>query len=95
MVRKNISKDLGFSEGDRKENIRRVGEVSKYLSNKGMIVFCAFISPYRTDRDSLRASIPIGKFIEIYLSSTAEDCAKGDVKGLYLKSLSGQINNFT
>ena len=95
LVRQNISKDLGFSEVDRKENIRRVGEISKYLSNEDVIVICAFISPYRADRDSLRASLPSEKFIEIYLSSPVEDCAQRDVKGLYLKAHSGQLNNFT
>jgi bifunctional enzyme CysN/CysC len=93
-IRLGLNKDLGFTEGDRVENIRRVAEVSKLMNDAGLIVLTAFISPYEKDRK--KAKDIIGEdFLEIYVSTPIEVCEKRDVKGLYKKARLGLIANFT
>jgi bifunctional enzyme CysN/CysC len=94
-VRHGLNKDLGFTEADRIENLRRVGEVAKLMTDAGLIVITAFISPFQAERDMARKMIPDGEFIEIFVD-TPLDVAEGrDVKGLYKKARSGQLKNFT
>lgn len=94
-VRMGLCKDLGFSETDRAENIRRIGEVSKLFVNAGCIVLSAFVSPYRRDRDAVRALVDDGEFVEIYVKAPLEVCEQRDVKGLYKKAREGVIKGFT
>ena len=94
-VRHGLNKDLGFTEADRIENIRRVGEVAKLMTDAGLIVITAFISPFRAERDMVRAMIPEGEFIEIFVDTPLADAEARDVKGLYKKARSGQLKNFT
>jgi adenylylsulfate kinase len=94
-VRHGLCEDLGFSLEDRVENIRRVGEMSKLFLEAGIIALTAFISPYRADRDRVRALVEAGDFIEIYCKCTVEICEQRDVKGLYAKARQGLISNFT
>ncbi|MBI5973026.1 adenylyl-sulfate kinase [Staphylococcus caledonicus] len=94
-VRHGLNKNLGFSPEDRKENIRRIGEVSKLLVDAGTIAITAFISPYRQDRDDVRAILEEGEFIEVYTECSVEECEKRDPKGLYEKARSGEIKEFT
>jgi adenylylsulfate kinase len=90
-----LNKDLGFSEEDRRENIRRIGEVAKLFVDAGIVVLTAFISPYRRDRDFVRSLVEEGDFIEIYVKCSLEVCEKRDPKGLYKKARAGIIKNFT
>ena len=94
-IRLGLSSDLGFSDVDRKENIRRIGEVARLFADAGLIVIVAFISPFREDRDNVRLAITPGRFIEIFLDSSLEICEKRDPKGLYKKARAGLIKNFT
>ena len=94
-VRNGLNSNLGFSPEDRTENIRRIGEVAKLFSEAGVIVFTSFISPYRADRDAVRASMPEGDFIEAYVAASVETCEGRDVKGLYAKARKGEIPEFT
>jgi len=94
-IRTGLNKDLGFSEEDRKENIRRIGEVAKLFVDAGLIVLTAFISPYRRDRDFVRNLVEEGEFIEVYVKCPLEVCEQRDVKGLYKKARQGIIKNFT
>ena len=94
-VRHGLNKDLGFAEADRIENIRRVGEVAKLMTEAGLIVITAFISPFRAEREMVRAMIPDGEFIEIFVDTPLADAEARDVKGLYKKARSGQLKNFT
>ena len=94
-VRHGLNKDLGFTESDRIENIRRVGEVAKLMTDAGLIVLTAFISPFRAERDMVRSMMPEGDFIEIFVDTPLEVAEKRDVKGLYKKARSGQLKNFT
>ncbi|WP_293446038.1 adenylyl-sulfate kinase [Persephonella sp.] len=94
-VRTGLNKDLGFSPEDRKENIRRIGEVSKLFVDAGIIVLSAFISPYKKDREFVRNIVDDGEFIEIYVKCPIEVCESRDVKGLYKKAREGLIKNFT
>jgi adenylylsulfate kinase len=94
-IRHGLNKNLGFSPEDRKENIRRIGEVAKLFADAGTIVMTAFISPYREDRDSSRKLLPPGGFMEIYCKCPVEVCEKRDPKGLYKKARAGQIKDFT
>ena len=94
-VRHGLNKNLGFSPEDRKENIRRIGEVSKLLVDAGIIAITAFISPYREDRDEVRDILEDGEFIEVYTECSVEECEKRDPKGLYEKARSGEIKEFT
>ena len=94
-VRHGLNKNLGFSPEDRTENIRRIGEVAKLMTDAGLFVFTSFISPYRSDRDAVRALMREGDFIEVYLSAPLDTCEGRDVKGLYKKARAGQIPEFT
>ena len=94
-VRHGLSRDLGFSEADRVENIRRVGEVAKLMVDAGLIVICSFISPYQAERDMARSLVGEGEFIEVHVDTPVDECARRDPKGLYAKARSGQIRNFT
>lgn len=94
-VRHGLCGDLGFSEEDRRENIRRVGEVAKLFFDSGKVVICPFISPYAKDRDFARSILPEGKFKEIYVKCSIATCKDRDPKGLYEKALSGEILDFT
>ena len=94
-VRHGLNKDLGFTESDRIENIRRVGEVSKLMADAGLIVVTAFISPFRAEREMVRAMVPEGEFIEVFIDTPLEVAEARDVKGLYKKARSGELKNFT
>jgi bifunctional enzyme CysN/CysC len=94
-VRHGLNRDLGFTEADRVENIRRVGEVAKLMLDSGLIVICSFISPYRAERDMVRGLVGDREFIEIFVDTPVEECARRDPKGLYSKAKSGRIKNFT
>ncbi len=94
-VRHGLNKDLGFTEADRIENIRRVGEVAKLMADAGLIVLTAFISPFRAERDMVRSMLPDGEFIEIFVETPLAVAEARDVKGLYRKARSGQLKNFT
>ena len=94
-IRHGLNKDLGFSEEDRVENIRRIGEVAKLFVDAGLIVLTAFISPFRKDRDFVRSLVEGGEFIEIFVDTPIEECEKRDPKGLYKKARNGEIKNFT
>ncbi len=94
-VRHGLNKDLGFTEADRIENIRRVGEVAKLMADAGLIVLTAFISPFRAERDMVRAMLPDAEFIEIFVDTPLEVAEARDVKGLYKKARSGALKNFT
>ena len=90
-IRHGLNRNLGFSPADRTENIRRIGEVAKLFNDAGVIVLTAFISPYRADRDAVRALMPDGEFIEVLVECPIEECERRDVKGLYKKARAGQI----
>lgn len=94
-VRHGLNKDLGFSDDDRVENIRRIGEVSKLFCDAGLIVLSAFISPFRADREMVRSLVSDGEFVEVFMNTPLEECERRDPKGLYKKARSGQIRNFT
>jgi bifunctional enzyme CysN/CysC len=94
-VRHGLNKDLGFTEADRIENIRRVGEVAKLMTDAGLIVLTAFISPFRAERDLVRSMMGAGDFIEVYVDTPLEEAERRDVKGLYKKARSGALRNFT
>lgn len=94
-IRQGLNRDLGFTEADRIENIRRIGEVAKIMSDAGLIVITAFISPYRADRDMVRTLLSAGEFIEVHLSTPLAVCEERDPKGLYRKARRGEIPNFT
>lgn len=94
-IRFGLNKDLDFSEEGRKENIRRIGEVSKLMTEAGVVTLTAFISPFRDDRDSVRKLFSDGDFLEIYVKCSLEECEKRDVKDLYSKARKGEIKNFT
>jgi adenylylsulfate kinase len=94
-IRHGLNKNLGFSPEDRTENIRRIGEVAKLFTDAGVIVFSSFISPYRADRDAVRAIMGEGDFIEAHVDASLETCEARDVKGLYKKARAGEIPEFT
>lgn len=94
-VRHGLCQDLGFSSQDRRENIRRIGELSKLMADAGLIVLSAFISPHRAERQMVRDLLPEGEFIEVFVNTSLEECEKRDPKGLYKKARAGQIPNFT
>ncbi len=94
-VRHGLCGDLGFSDTDRKENLRRVGEMSKLFIEAGVITLTAFISPFIEDRDKVRDLMPHGDFIEIFLDCSIGICEKRDIKGLYEKARKGEIKGFT
>jgi adenylylsulfate kinase len=94
-IRHGLNRNLGFSPEDRTENIRRIGEVSKLFSEAGVIVFSSFISPYRSDRDAVRALMGPGDFVEVFVDASLDTCEARDVKGLYQKARAGEIREFT
>ncbi len=94
-LRHGLNRDLGFTEADRVENIRRVGEVARLMVDSGLIVICSFISPYRAERDTVRGLVDKGDFIEVFVNTPIEECMRRDPKGLYAKAKEGKIKNFT
>src|SRR6185437_6537832 len=94
-VRHGLNRDLGFTEEDRVENIRRVGEVARLLVDAGLIVIVAFISPFRTERELARSLFDSGEFVEVYVDTPLVECERRDVKGLYAKARRGELKNFT
>jgi bifunctional enzyme CysN/CysC len=94
-VRHGLNKDLSFTEADRVENIRRIGEVAKLMTQAGLIVLCSFISPFRAERRMVRELLDPREFFEIYVATALDDCIKRDPKGLYKKAMAGEIKNFT
>jgi len=94
-VRHGLNRDLGFTDSDRVENIRRVGEVAKLFVEAGVVVLCSFISPFRAERQMARELLAPGEFIEVFVNTDIEDCIERDPKGLYAKALKGEIANFT
>jgi bifunctional enzyme CysN/CysC len=94
-VRHGLNKDLGFTEVDRVENIRRVGEVAKLMTEAGLVVLCSFISPFRAERQLVRELLDRGEFVEIFVDTPLEECIARDPKGLYKKAIAGEIVNFT
>jgi adenylylsulfate kinase len=94
-VRHGLNKDLGFSPKDRNENIRRIGEVAKLFTEAGVVAITAFISPYRADRDQVRAIMRPGDFVEVYVDCALDICEQRDPKGLYKKARAGEIPEFT
>src|SRR5438128_8412705 len=94
-VRHGLCRDLGFTEADRVENIRRAGEVAKLMTECGLIVICSFISPYRAEREMVRNLFSPGEFFEIFVDTPIDECIRRDPKGLYAKALTGNIKNFT
>ena len=94
-VRHGLNRDLGFTDTDRVENIRRLGEVAKLMADAGLIVICAFISPFRADRQMAREIASSHDFIEVFIDTPIDECIRRDPKGLYAKAKSGQIPNFT
>ena len=94
-VRHGLCRDLGFTEADRVENIRRVGEVAKLMAESGLIVLCSFISPYRAEREMVRSLMGAGEFLEVFVDTPIDECMRRDPKGLYAKAQAGKISNFT
>ncbi|MGR8919907.1 MAG: adenylyl-sulfate kinase [Gammaproteobacteria bacterium] len=94
-IRHGLNKNLGFSAEDRAENIRRIGEVAKLMADAGLVTLTAFISPYRVDRDNVRALLDDGEFVEILCQASLETCEGRDPKGLYKKARAGEIKGFT
>jgi adenylylsulfate kinase len=94
-IRHGLCKDLGFSDADREENIRRIGEVSKLFLDAGIVVLTAFVSPFKADRDKARALVEAGDFIEIHCAADLGVCEERDTKGLYAKARAGAIKDFT
>ncbi len=94
-VRHGLSSNLDYSNKDRKENIRRIGEVTKLMMKAGLIIMTAFISPFREDRIAVRTLIPDGDFIEIYCKASLETCETRDIKGFYKRARAGEIKNYT
>jgi bifunctional enzyme CysN/CysC len=94
-VRHGLSRDLGFTDADRVENIRRIGEVAKLMLDAGLIVLCAFISPFHAERETVRDLLQPGEFIEIFVDAPLEECIRRDPKGLYAKAKAGLLTNFT
>ena len=90
-----MNKDLGFSDEDRIENLRRVGEVAKLMTDAGLIIIVAFISPFKIEREMVRKMMKPGEFIEIFIDTPLHLAERRDVKGLYAKARSGQLKNFT
>jgi bifunctional enzyme CysN/CysC len=94
-LRHGLCGDLAFSPADRNENIRRAGEVARLFFEQGCIVLCAFVSPYRQDRERVRALVPDGRFLEVFVKATLDTCRQRDPKGLYDRAGAGQITQFT
>jgi adenylyl-sulfate kinase len=94
-IRHGLNRDLGFSKEDRKENIRRIAEVAKLFADAGLVVICAFITPYEEDRREIRKIIGDNELINVYVKCPIDVCIKRDPKGLYKKALKGEIKGFT
>jgi bifunctional enzyme CysN/CysC len=94
-VRHGLNRDLGFTDADRVENIRRVGEVAKLMTEAGLIVLCSFISPFRAERQMVRELIQPSEFIEIFVDTPLDECIRRDPKGLYAKARAGRLEHFT
>jgi bifunctional enzyme CysN/CysC len=94
-VRHGLSGDLGFSPGDRRENIRRIGEVAALFYQQGCLTLCSFVSPFREDRGRARSLVPEGKFIEVFVDTPLEECERRDTKGLYARARKGEIGQMT
>jgi len=94
-IRHGLNRDLGFTESDRVENIRRIGEVAKLMTDAGLIVLCSFISPFRAERRMVRELVGEGEFVEIFVDTPIAECIARDPKGLYKRALAGEIKNFT
>ncbi len=94
-IRHGLNSDLGFSPEEREENIRRIGEVARLFADAGAVVLTAFISPYRRDRERVRALLGQGEFVEVFVDTPLEICEARDPKGLYKKARAGEISNFT
>jgi bifunctional enzyme CysN/CysC len=94
-VRHGLNRDLGFTEADRVENIRRVGEVAKLMTDAGLVVLCSFISPFRAERRMVRELLDTGEFLEVFVDTPLDECIARDPKGLYRRALAGEIKNFT
>jgi adenylylsulfate kinase len=94
-VRHGLCRDLGFSDADREENIRRIGEVAKLFVDAGVVALTAFVSPFKADRDKVRALVDPGDFIEIFCAADLGVCEERDTKGLYAKARAGEIKEFT
>jgi len=94
-VRMGLNRDLGFSPDDRTENVRRIGEVCRLFQDAGLVVLTAFISPYRADREAVRALHPDGTFTEVFVDTPLEVCEERDVKGLYSRARAGEIPDFS
>ena len=94
-VRHGLCQDLGFSTEDRRENIRRIGEVAKLMADAGLIVLSAFISPHRHERQLVRDMLPSGEFLEVFVDTPLDECERRDPKGLYKKARAGEIKQFT
>jgi bifunctional enzyme CysN/CysC len=94
-IRHGLNKDLGFTDADRVENIRRVGETARLMVDAGLIVLVSFISPFASERRMARELVEDGEFMEVYISTPLAECEKRDVKGLYAKARRGEIKNFT
>jgi adenylylsulfate kinase len=94
-VRHGLCQDLGFSDHDRQENIRRIGELAKLMADAGLIVLSAFISPHRVERQMVRELLPEGEFLEVFVNTSLDECEKRDPKGLYKKARAGEIKHFT
>lgn len=94
-LRRGVCADLGFSAADRIENVRRTGELADLLSRQGMVVLCAMVSPYQASRDRVRALLPEGSFVEVYVMADVETCRRRDPKGLYARASAGQLQDLT
>ena len=94
-IRKGINSDLTFSPEDRKENIRRIAEVSNLMVEAGVVVLAAFVSPYKKDRENIAQIVGNDNFVEIFVNTSIEECERRDVKGLYKKARAGEIKDFT
>ena len=94
-IRHGLCKDLGFSDTDRRENIRRIGEVARLMADAGLIVLSAFISPHRAERELVRGLLEEGEFLEVFVDTPLDECEKRDPKGLYKKARAGEIKQFT
>jgi bifunctional enzyme CysN/CysC len=94
-MRHGLNRDLGFTDADRVENIRRVGEVARLMTEAGLIVICSFISPFRAERRMVRELAAPVAFLEIFVDTPIEECIRRDPKGLYAKAKAGRIENFT
>lgn len=94
-VRKGINSNLSFSPEDRKENIRRIGEIANLMLDAGLVVLASFVSPYRAERDNIRQLVGEDNYFEVFVNTPIEECERRDVKGLYKKARKGEIQNFT